>query len=124
MAWSSRESLVEVISSMERSGSPVSGVLPVRRTRGHNFSGMSSRGDVGKLLFLEVLEALVEGGGRRAEGEFPLSPVSLKGESDAILLLRCGLPSPAYATGENRRPGIDNGPPGGGRYSRMMPVGG
>lgn len=45
---------------MDRSGLLVSGVVAERRTRGHSFSGMSSRGVEGKLLVLDTVEPLAE----------------------------------------------------------------
>jgi len=70
ISCSSTESLVDVISSIERSGarsgSLDSGVEDVRITHcGHNVSGMSSRGVEGKVLEPDIVEPLSESAGRR-----------------------------------------------------------
>jgi hypothetical protein len=64
IAWSSIESLVEVISSMEKSGLLASGIGDVRSTCPHNVSGISSRGVEGWLLDLDVVDRFAERAGR------------------------------------------------------------
>jgi hypothetical protein len=54
---------------VDNSGLLVSGVVVILSTRGHSPSGISSSGVTGKLLVLEAIEAALDSGGRRLNGE-------------------------------------------------------
>lgn len=122
-ASSSRDSLVEVISSMESSGLLVSGAVVVRRTRGHSFLGMSSSGDAGRLLVLEATEALADKAGRRTVSEPPLVSIVLKGEDKPLRFVMANLLFPKWRAGDLQRFAANSGPGGLGFDSRMLNYG-
>ena len=96
IASSSSDSLVEVMSARDNSGLLVSGVVVDGNTRCQIFSGMSSRGVTGKVLALEAVDALADSIGRWI-GNILFVSMDLKGEAEAIRLVRRALPLPFSA---------------------------